>query len=169
VPTAASALEFVWTVQVLTPRVIFHVQATETWSPSASVVVVEAVSGFVFVVGDVGLKAGWVNAGGVLIVVVAVAVLFPVVVSFGDDTVALFVRVIVPVPPGAVTVIVIGAAAAGARFTFPVGVHVTVPEALAQVQFALLVALTNETPAGSVSTTWTSEAGSGPPFVTLSV
>ena len=67
-PAAASGLEFVWTVQGLTPRVIFQVQATETRSPSTSLVVVEAIR-FVFVVGDAGLKVGVVRLGGVLTVV----------------------------------------------------------------------------------------------------
>src|SRR6185312_8060061 len=107
---AASALEFVWIVQVFAPRVTFHVHATETWSPSASLVVVDACS-VSFVFGDAGLNDGAVKLGGVLIVVVAVAVLLPLMVSLGDDTVALFVRVIVPTPVGAVVVIVIGAAA----------------------------------------------------------
>jgi hypothetical protein len=149
-------------------RVTFQVQATETWSPSASLVVVEAVR-LSFVCGESGLKVGVVKLGGVLIVVVAVAVLLPGMVSFGDETVALFVRVIVPVPVGAVTVIVIGAAAPMARLTFPVGAQVTVPAAFVQVQFASLVALTNETPAGSVSTTWTSDAASGPRLLTFRV
>jgi hypothetical protein len=124
-----------------------------------------------FVFGEAGLNDGVVKLGGVLIVVVAVAVLSPFVaaISFGEATVALLVRVIVPVPVGAVTVIVIGAAAPVARFALPVGVHVTVPEALLQVQLALLVALTNVMFAGSVSTTWTSEAASGPLFVRLRV
>jgi hypothetical protein len=81
----------------------------------------------------------------------------------------LFVRWIVPVPPGAVAVIVIGAAAPVARLALPVGAQVTVPAALPQVQFASLVALTNEKPAGSVSTTWTSDAGSGPSLLTCNV
>jgi hypothetical protein len=153
---------------VLAPRVTLQIQTTEIWSPSASLVIVEACS-VSFVFGDAGLKAGTVRLGGVLTVVVALAELLPVVVSFGDETDALLLIVVVPVPPGAVAVIVIGAAAPVARFALPVGAQVTVPDALAQDQLALLVALTNETPAGSVSTTCTSEAGSGPPFVTLSV
>ena len=77
------------------------------------------------VFGEAGLNVGAVRLGGVLMVVVCVAVLS--VVSFGDEMVALFVRVIVPVPVGAVVVIVIGLAAPTARFAFPVGAQVTVP------------------------------------------
>src|SRR5207244_3583435 len=96
-------------------------------------------------------------------VVGAVAVLLAGVLSFGEDTVALFV--IVPGALGAVTVIVIGGASpAGpvpaARFP-PVRLQVTVPETLLHVQF-VPVALTNVVPAGSVSTTFTADASSGP-------
>src|SRR5688572_25280499 len=41
-PAAASGLVSVLIVQVLAPRVIFQTQATETWSPSMSAVVVVA-------------------------------------------------------------------------------------------------------------------------------
>src|SRR3954454_14973162 len=98
-PAAASGLESVPIVQVLPPRVSFHVQATEIWSPSASLVVVEAWS-VSFVFGEAGLNVGAVSDGGLFTRVVAVAVLSPAVLSFGEETVALFV--IEPAVPGAV-------------------------------------------------------------------
>jgi hypothetical protein len=118
-----------------------------------------------FVFGAAGLKLGTVRLGGVLTPVLAVAVLFAGVMSFGDETVALLLIEVVPVPPGAVTVIVMfGASAPFARLP-PVRLHVTVPEALLQVQF-VPVALTKVAVAGSVSTTLTAEASSGPPLWT---
>jgi hypothetical protein len=97
-------------------------------------------------------------------VVVAVAVLLPGVLSFGEETVALFVIVFGGTVVGAVTTIVMLGAAPGARLP-PVLLHVTVPDALLQFQF-VPVALTNVTPAGSVSTTFTAEASLGPAFET---
>ena len=88
--------------------------------------------------------------------------MLPGVSSLGDETVALFV--IDPALAGAVTVIVMFGAAPGARLP-PVRLHVTVPDALLQVQF-VPVALTKPTPAGSVSTTLTADASSGPAFDT---
>src|SRR5687768_2505608 len=95
--------------------------------------------------------------------VVAAAVLVAGVSSFGEETVAVFV--IDPAVAGAVTTIVMSGAGPTGRLP-PVRLHVTVPEAFAQFQF-VPVALTNVTPAGSVSTTFTAEAGSGPALVTL--
>ena len=92
--------------------------------------------------------------------VVAVAVLS--LASFGDDTVAEFV--IEPGVLGALTTMVIFGAAPGARLP-PVRLQVTVPEALTQAQFVPL-ALTNVVPLGSVSTTLTADASSGPAFDT---
>ena len=66
--------------------------------------------------------------------------------------------------PGAVTTIVMLGAAPGARLP-PVRLQVTVPETLTQFQF-VPVALTNVVPAGSVSTTLTAEASSGPALLT---
>jgi hypothetical protein len=121
-----------------------------------------------FVFGDAGLKIGVVRLGRMLRTVLAVPVLFPSVLSFGEETVALLLSDVVPVPLlGAVTTIVIAGAAPGARFP-PVRLQVTVPDTLLQLQL-VPVALTNETPAGSVSTTLTAEASSGPAFATLSV
>src|SRR5256885_2236114 len=100
-------------------------------------------------------------------VVVAVAVSFPGVLSLGEDTVALLVIVPVGTAGVVVTVTVIvmfGASVPAAGFP-PVRLHVTVPEALLQFQF-VPVALTKVTPAGSVSTTLTAEASSGPPLWT---
>jgi hypothetical protein len=97
--------------------------------------------------------------------VLAVAVLFPGVLSFGELTVAVFV--IVPAVPGAVTVIVIGGAAPAGRLP-PVRLQVTVPETLLQFQL-LPVALTNVALGGSVSTTFTADASSGPALLTLIV
>ncbi len=57
------------------------------------------------------------------------------------------------------TTIVMFGAAPGARLP-PVRLHVTVPDALVQVQF-VPVALTNVVPAGSVSTTLTADASFG--------
>jgi hypothetical protein len=94
--------------------------------------------------------------------VVAVAVLLPGVLSFGDDTVALLV--IEPGVAGASTTIVMSGAAPGARFP-PVRLQVTVPATLLQAQFAP-VALTNVVPAGSVSTTFTADASLGPALLT---
>src|SRR5205085_8464723 len=151
-------------VQMSPPRLTLQVQATEIWSPSASLVTVDAVK-VSLVWGDPGLKVGVVRLGGVLTTVLADAVLFAGVTSFGDETVALLLIDVVPVPPGAVTVIVmLGASAAFARLP-PVRLHVTVPEALLQVQF-VPAALTKVTPAGSVSTTLTADASSGPPLWT---
>jgi hypothetical protein len=107
----------------------------------------------------------FVPAGALLAavtVVVAVAVLLPGVSSFGDEKVA--VLVIYPAVAGAVTTIVKFGAAPGARFP-PVRLHVTVPDALLQVQF-VPVALTKVTPLGSVSTTLTADASSGPALLT---
>jgi hypothetical protein len=99
----------------------------------------------------------------VLTVVLAVAVLFAGVMSFGDETLALLVITVVPVPPGAVTVIVMfGASAPFARLP-PVRLHVTVPETLLQLQF-VPVALRKVAVAGKVSTTLTADAASGPPL-----
>src|SRR4051794_11540184 len=95
-------------------------------------------------------------------VVVAVAVLLAGVSSFGDDTVALLL--IVPIVEGAVTTIVMFGAAPIGRFP-AVRLHVTVPDALLQFQ-SVPVALTNVVPEGSVSTTFTAEAGSGPALLT---
>ena len=93
----------------------------------------------------------------------AVAVLLAGVLSFGEDTVALFV--IEPAELGALTTIVMGGASpAGptpAGRLPPVRLQVTVPETLLQVQL-VPVALTKVVPAGSVSTTFTADAGSGP-------
>jgi hypothetical protein len=91
--------------------------------------------------------------------VVAVAVLS--LASFGDDTVAEFV--IDPAVLGAVTTMVMFGAAP-ARLP-PVRLHVTVPEEWAHAQF-VPVALTKAVPLGSVSTTLTAEASSGPAFDT---
>jgi hypothetical protein len=95
-------------------------------------------------------------------VVVAVAVLLPGVLSFGEETVALLV--IDPGVAGAVTTIVILGAAPGGKFP-PVRLQVTVPVTLLQVQF-VPVALTNATPLGSVSTTLTADASLGPALLT---
>jgi hypothetical protein len=95
-------------------------------------------------------------------VVVAVAVLLPGVLSFGEETVALLV--IEPGVAGAVTTIVILGAGPGGRLP-PVRLQVTVPDALLHVQL-VPVALTNATPAGSVSTTLTADASSGPALLT---
>jgi hypothetical protein len=95
-------------------------------------------------------------------VVVAVAVLLPAVLSFGEETVALLV--IEPGVAGAVTTIVILGAGPGGRLP-PVRLQVTVPDALLHVQL-VPVALTNATPAGSVSTTLTADASSGPALLT---
>ena len=103
------------------------------------------------------------QTGGVLTVVVAVAVLFPGVLSFGDETVALFVGV-APCVAGAVTTTVMFGAAPGARLP-PVRLQVTVPSTLTQVQF-VPVALTKVVPAGSVSTTLTADASFGPALLT---
>ena len=67
----------------------------------------------------------------------------------------------------AVTTIVIGGAAPGGRLP-PVRLQVTVPDALLQFQF-VPVALTKVVPAGSVSTTLTADASSGPALLTASV
>src|SRR5688572_1321714 len=92
-------------------------------------------------------------------VVVAVAVLLPGLISFGEETVAVLVSV--PTVLGAVTVMVMfGALAPDARFP-AVRLHVTVPDACVQFQ-SVPVALTNVTPAGSVSSTLTAEAAFGP-------
>jgi hypothetical protein len=140
--------------------VTFQTHATETRSPSRSLVVVEAWR-LVFVVDVVGLKVGVVALGGLLI---AVAVLLAGVLSFGDETVALLVSVAVPLPGGGVTTMVMFGAAPGARLP-PVRLHVTVPEELMQFQF-VPVALTNDVPAGRLSTTVTPEASFGPAFDT---
>jgi hypothetical protein len=63
-PAATKGLVFVWIVQMSPPRLTFHVQATETVLPSASAVVVEAVSRSL-VLGDAGLKDGVVAVGAV--------------------------------------------------------------------------------------------------------
>ena len=102
---------------------------------------------------------------GASTVVVAVAVLLPGVSSLGEETVAVFV--IDPGVAGAVTTIVMSGAAPGARFP-PVRLQVTVPDELLLVQF-VPVALTKVTPLGSVSTTLTADAGSGPALLTLIV
>src|SRR5438093_13121891 len=104
-----------------------------------------------------------VAVGGLSASVLAVAVLFPVVLSFGDETVAEFVIVRL-VPVGVTTTVMLGASVPAARLP-PVRLHVTVPETLLQVQF-VPVALPNVTPAGSVSTTLTADASSGPPLWT---
>src|SRR5512132_2585782 len=127
-----------------------------------SLVVVVAVR-FEFVVGDAGLKVGVVRLGGLSTRVLCVAVLLADVLSLGDDTVAELV-IVCFAPVGAVTTIVIGGAAPGARLP-PVRLHVTVPETLLQFQF-VPVALTNVVPAGRVSTTLTADASSGPPLET---
>src|SRR3954447_14646003 len=88
--------------------------------------------------------------------------LFVGVLSFGEDTVAEFV--IDPGVLGAVTTTVMFGAAPGARLP-PVRLQVTVPDALLQVQF-VPVALTKVVPAGSVSTTLTADASSGPALLT---
>ncbi len=100
--------------------------------------------------------------GAMFTLVLAVAVLLAGVLSLGEETVALLVMD--PPAIGAVTVIVMAGAAPGARFP-PVRLHVTVPDALAQFQF-VPVALTNDVPAGRVSTTLTAEASFGPAFDT---
>jgi hypothetical protein len=87
------------------------------------------------------------------------AVLFPALLSFGEETLALFV--IFPALLGAVTVIVMSGASAPAARLPLVRVHVTVPEELTQLQL-VPVALTNVVPAGSVSVTFTPDASSGP-------
>src|SRR5687767_15295446 len=94
--------------------------------------------------------------------VVAVAVLLPGVLSLGDDTVALLVME--PAVAGALTTIVISGASPTGRLP-AVRWHVTVPDALTQFQ-SVPVALTNDVPAGIVSTTFTAEAGSGPALST---
>jgi hypothetical protein len=63
-PAEPDELVSVLTTQVLAPRVTFHVQATETLSPSASAVVVDAVS-VSLVCGETGLKVGLVAVGAV--------------------------------------------------------------------------------------------------------
>jgi hypothetical protein len=106
-----------------------------------------------------GLSVFVIDRSATLTSVAAVAVLFPLVLSLGDETVALFV--IDPAEDGAVAVIVIlGASAPAARFP-PVRLHVTVPLTLLQLQF-VPDAPTNVVPAGRVSTTFTAEASSGP-------
>src|SRR5690348_15261675 len=96
-------------------------------------------------------------------VVVAVAVSLAGVSSFGDETVALFV--IDPTVDGAfTTTAMLGASVPVGRLP-PVRLHVIVPELLLQFQF-VPVALTNVAPAGSVSTTLTADASSGPPLWT---
>jgi hypothetical protein len=96
-------------------------------------------------------------------VVVAVALLFPVVVSLGDDTVAVLVRVCGVL--GAVTVIVIAAVAPAASVA-RVHVTVAVPEQLQPVPFAE----TNVVVGGRVSETLTEFASvTALLFVTLTV
>ena len=95
--------------------------------------------------------------------VVAVAVLFPGVSSFGDDTVALLVME--PAVLGAVTTIVMFGALALAGRLPPVRLQVTVPDTWLQLQL-VPVALTNVVPAGKVSTTLTADAASGPALLT---
>ena len=101
-PTAASALESVLTVQMSPARLTFHVHATETWSPSGSLVVVVAVR-LSFVFGEAGLNVGAVRLGArfAVTVVVAVAELLPVMLSLGEITDAVFERV--AAVPGALT------------------------------------------------------------------
>src|SRR5439155_1067520 len=114
------------------------------------------------VCGDAGLKVGVVRLGGVLTTVAWVAVLFPGVMSLGDETVAVLLTVAVPTPVGAVTLTtMLGVVALTARFA--ARVQVTKPEACAQLQLASVPA--NETkvvPAGRGSVTLTPDAGSGP-------
>ena len=97
-------------------------------------------------------------------VVVSVAVLLPVFASLVEE---LTVAVLVIVPPslGAVTTMVMAVAAPGAKLA---RVQVTTPPAWLQVQ-PLPEALTNVTPAGSVSLTLTEVAVLGPALFTLSV
>ena len=83
----------------------------------------------------------------------------------GDETVA--VLVIKPVVAGAVTTIVMAGAGLAGRLP-AVRLHVTVPETLTQFQ-SVPLALTKVVPAGSVSTTLTADAGSGPALLTLIV
>src|SRR2546423_1651701 len=98
-------------------------------------------------------------------VVVAVAVLLPVLGS-GVTDVTVAVLVIVPVVVGlTVTTIVIVVVAAAARLA---RVQVTVPLDWLHVQPAP-AALTKVTPAGRVSVTVTLVAPVGPPLVTVSV
>jgi hypothetical protein len=94
---------------------------------------------------------------------VAVAVLLPVVLSFGEDTVALFV--FEPVVVGETVMVMFGVSAPEARLP-PVRLHVTVPDAFEHVQLLGAVALTKFVPAGSVSTTFTADASSGPSLCT---
>jgi hypothetical protein len=95
------------------------------------------------------------------IVVPAVAVLLPGVVSLGELTVA---ELLIDPLAGAVTMIVmLGASAPLARL--PVLSHVTVPDALVHTQ-AVPLALTKVVPVGRVSTTLTTVAGSGPALCT---
>src|SRR5205823_10622991 len=115
-------------------------------------------------------NVGVVRLGGVLTTVVAVAVLLPGVMSLGDETVAVLMIVAVPAPAGAVTLTtMLGVVAPTARFA--ARVHVTVPEAWAQLQLASVPANeTNVVPAGRGSVTLTPDAGSGPgAFETLIV
>ena len=88
--------------------------------------------------------------------------MFPGVTSLGDETVAVLLIVAVPTPLGAVTLTtMLGVVALTARFA--ARVHVTVPEAWAQLQLASVPANeTNVVPAGRGSVTLIPEAGSGP-------
>src|SRR5947207_4745199 len=100
-----------------------------------------------------------VAVGGLSASVLAVAVLFPEVLSLGDETVAELVIVRL-VPVGVTATVMLGASAPAARLP-PVRLQLTVPETLLQVQF-VPVALTKVTPPGKVSTTFTADASSGP-------
>jgi hypothetical protein len=95
-------------------------------------------------------------------VVVAVAVLLPGVLSFGELTVAELEMDVGDA--GAVTTTVMSGAVPGARFP-PVRLHVMVPRTFAQAQF-VPVALTKVVPVGMLSTTLTAEASLGPALET---
>ena len=90
---------------------------------------------FVFVAGAEARAEGRTSGvGGLFTLVVAVAVLLPGVLSFGDETVGAVGERVVPAVAGAVTTIVMFGAAPGARLP-PVRLHVTVPDAVQQFQF----------------------------------
>ncbi len=94
------------------------------------------------------------------------AVLLPGVLSFGEDTVGA-VRDRAGCVTGAVTTIVMFGASPDRRGCPPVRLHVTVPETCVAGPVRGAVALTNVVPAGSVSTTLTAEAGSGPALLNV--